>query len=154
MPLLLVLRRDSWLLLFKDQTSPWLSSSSHVTEKIDCPIFKYCFLHCTYSTMAVGEVKHCLTTLSFFFYPQSLQIVDQRDYLKWSRERPHTCLAVISERKCKVSVQRFHFTEQSICSHLAVSVLVACSKCGELAPSFLFPKFMKLLSFFLFGVEM
>lgn len=69
MPLLLVLRRDSWLLLFKDQTSPWLSSSSHVTEKIDCPIFKYCFLPCTYSAMAAGEVKQCLIMLSFFFIP-------------------------------------------------------------------------------------
>lgn len=43
MPLLLVLRRDSWLLFYKDQTSTWLSSYSHVTQKIYCNIFKYCF---------------------------------------------------------------------------------------------------------------
>lgn len=43
MPLLLVLQRDSWLLLFEDQTSTWLSNSNHVTQKIHCNIFKYCF---------------------------------------------------------------------------------------------------------------
>lgn len=43
MPLQLVLQRDSWLLLFVVQTSTWLSSSSHVTEKIYCNIFKYRF---------------------------------------------------------------------------------------------------------------
>ncbi len=43
MPLPLVLQRDSWLLLYKDQTSTWLSSCSHVTQKIYCNIFKHCF---------------------------------------------------------------------------------------------------------------
>lgn len=32
-----------WLLLYKDQTSTWLSSSSHVTQQLHCNIFKQCF---------------------------------------------------------------------------------------------------------------
>lgn len=57
MPLLLVLQRDSWLLLYKDQTSTWLSSYGHVTQKIYCNIFKQCFCSGLVLQLDCSEVR-------------------------------------------------------------------------------------------------
>lgn len=121
MPLLLVLQRDSWLLLFQDQTSTWLSSSSHVTEKIYCNIFKYRFCFAlvlqlcyrggramfdnAFILFILGLSKlewisvdcfHCLWML----LPPNHLVYYFQAYMKLSREYPRTCLASVS--KCNM----------------------------------------------------
>lgn len=75
MPLQLVLQRDSWLLLFVVLTSTWLSTSSHVTEKIYCNIFEHHFCRALVpsvwlqgNTMQFYGKKKMLITFCFIYF--------------------------------------------------------------------------------------
>lgn len=82
MPLTLGLWRDSWLLLFKDQTSTWLSSSSHVTELIGCEQ--------RLSTALVLEDKHQLMVSSKILFA----------FFEFVTERTEMCCSSRLKQEC------------------------------------------------------